>query len=413
MPLPLIVPIVLLGGGALAIALSSKKEKAPTVPPTPAETPPAQLTWEQTVNKQYQDAMASNDMDFVGRAANWMNTYGNRPDLYAAMKAHYDELYKAKAQQAAYTQATGGPPSSEELTKVYQTAMSADMKDPNQLQWAAALLRANGRTAQANDVQTKIQGLQLMTGQAQATPQGVIPTVPTAAPNATVVVSPPASQEPGGFAGTGTTQPTVATQVAQASVPQIQTAIQQAGQAAQGILTTLTGGTAPAATGPATPAQEIPTPIQTAETKAENDPNGTIALARQMLDVESKSGWKTALSTQIQIWQNKVGITGDGKFGPKSALQMAVEVGALPLIRYWAATGGTKEKQLADYRSKLIAFAKTLEANTATKPHGLALELSAAREQGQGYPTSPSAIPAGNLTDFANQVNAVIMRTTA
>jgi len=409
MPLPLIIPVLVLGGAAIAIAAGKKKEAAPTVPPTPAGAPPEQLTWDQTVNKQYQDAMASSDLDFIGRSVNWMQTYGNRPDLLTAMQAHYQDVYRAKAQQAAYTQATGGPPSSDQLTQVYNTAMASDMTDPAQLQWASALLLANGRTAQANEVNSKRNSLLITTGQAQATSQGVVPTAPPATvvtmPEEVITATPPtagpstaSSQEPGGIRGTT---------VPVATAP-LQQAIQQAATAAQGILTTFTSAL-PAATPPA----PTPAPIQTEELKPQADPNGTVALARELIEVQSQSGWKTALQPAIQVWQSRMGLTADGKFGPKSALKMADEVGILPLIRYWSATGGTKEKQLSAYRTSLLAKANTFKQASATRPHGIALEVSAVHETGQGYSTSPAALPGSDATDLAAKVNAALATITA
>jgi hypothetical protein len=397
MPLPLIVPIVLLGGGALALALGKKKTTAPTVTPTPAGTTPEQLTWEQTVNKQYQDAMASTDLDFVGRAVTWMNTYGNRPNLTQAMQAHYQDVYRAKAQQAAYTQATGGPPSSQQLTDVYNTAMASSMNDPAQLQWASALLRANGRSAQANEIDTKANSILLATGKATATPQGIVSTVPTAPP--AIITMPEekiTAQEPGGIRGT---QPSAG--------PSIQQMAQQAAEAAQGLLTTFTTPTA------ATPPTPTPAPIQTAEVKPQADPNGTIGLARLLIEVESQSGWKTALQSNVQVWQSKMGLTTDGKFGPKSALKMADEVGVLPLIRYWSATGGTKDKQVGAYRASLLSKAKVLRAIPLTQAHAIALEQSATRETGQGYSANPPALDASSITDAASRLNNALATITS
>ena len=404
MPLPLIIPILALGGAAIVIAAGKKKEAAPAVSPPPAGTSPEQLTWDQTVNKQYQDAMASNDLDFIGRSVNWMQTYGNRPDLLTAMQAHYQDVYRAKAQQAAYTQATGGPPSSEQLTQVYNTAMAADMKDPAQLQWASALLLANGRSAQANEVSSKRNSLLITTGQAQATPQGVVPT----APPATEVVTMPeeiiTAREPGGIRGT-----TTPTAVPAAPAAPLQQAIQQAATAAQGLLTSFSSALPAAATPPA----PTPAPIQSAEVKPQADPNGTVALARELIEIQSQSGWKTALQPAIQVWQSRVALTADGKFGPKSALKMADEVGILPLIRYWSATGGTKEKQLSAYRTSLLAKANVLKQSSMTRPHGIALEVSAVHETGQGYSTSPAPLPGSDATDLAAKVNAALATVTA
>lgn len=413
MPLPLIVPIILLGGAAIAVAASKKTPAKPTVPPPPAGAA-GQLTWEQTVNKAYQDCMASTDLVFIGESVNWMNTYGNRPDLYAAMRTHYDDVYRAKAQKVAYDQATGGSPSSDDLTKVYNTAMSSDMKDPAQLQWASALLRGNGRSAQANDVDAKRNSILLTTGQAKATPGtgGIVATVPPAPPPVVVTTGPGVSMPPDFTIPKGET-PLPPTAPTTPSVPALPpaggsvTVPTPAGnmtvQLPPGISVTLPGAALPTPT---------PTPIQTHETTPQADPNGTVSLARQMIGVESQSGWKTALKAEIQAWQARMRLVVDGKFGPNSALLMADEIGVLPLIRYWSSTGGTKEQQLSSYRTKLLAKANTFKQTAATKPHGVALELSAIHEQGQGYPTSPGPLPPTDAADFARKLDAALQTIT-
>jgi hypothetical protein len=384
MPLPLIVPIIVLGGAALALAAGKKKGTAPTAAPAPAVAPEA-LTFEQSRAKVYNEAMASNDLDFIGRTATWMQAFGNNPAMYDALQKHYQDVYKQKAQTAAYNAAVGGPPTPSDLDGVYQTAMGSEMTNTGQLEWAGALLRANGRGAQADMVEKKRQSLLTPS---QTPPQSTA--VAPSSPAPVIVTTPAAPQpdpvtyaEPGGFSGKGTVPTSMGPEQ---SLP-VPTAIPS-----------------PAATPTPTP-----TAIQQAETAPQADPNGTISLARTLIGIESSSGWKSAFQPEIKQWQAKVGgLTADGKFGPKSALRMADEVGVLPLIRYWAATGGTKDQQLSNFRSALLAKASALESVSATKPHGVALRVSAAHEQGQGYPASPKALPADDATLFAQKVNAAI-----
>jgi len=135
-----------------------------------------------------------------------------------------------------------------------------------------------------------------------------------------------------------------------------------------------------------------PVAVQVQEVNPTLDTNGTIALAAQMINAESSKGWKTALSTPIKAWQSKMKLTADGKFGPKSALLMANEVGILPLIRYYASTGGSQAQQLAAYRTALGALAS--QVYSSNPAHSIALRSSQNYEQGQGYSTSPAAVPA-------------------
>lgn len=143
---------------------------------------------------------------------------------------------------------------------------------------------------------------------------------------------------------------------------------------------------------------QIPAAIpQTIATQAEQhpqlDPNGTIVLAQNMINAEGASGWKTALSTAISDWQKIMKLTADGKFGPKSAVKMAEEVAVLPLVRYYASTGGSQSQQVAAYRTQLLALATQLEAHPDGVAHAKGLRSSAAYETGLGYAVSPKAVP--------------------
>jgi len=126
------------------------------------------------------------------------------------------------------------------------------------------------------------------------------------------------------------------------------------------------------------------------EVKPANDPNGSIALARVLLDEQSRKGWKY-VSEAVASWQRKTGLTADGKFGPASALRMSREVAVLPWVRYWPTGSASKAAAISDYRGRLKAFALTL-AKSAPE-HAAALLIAADNETGQGWPSAPSAAP--------------------
>lgn len=194
----------------------------------------------------------------------------------------------------------------------------------------------------------------------EATPPGVVPTT-TATTTATA------------------TLPALATQVAQA----VQVLSNQAGS----VLTP-------------------PIAVQTTEVSPSIDTNGTVALAAKMINAESSKGWKTALSSDIKSWQSRKGLTADGKFGPKSALAMATEVGILPLIRYWASTGGSQSQQLAAFRTALGALASSFYAKNPAQ--SIALRSSQDYEQGQGYSTAPAAVSATKRVEQAAALNTAL-----
>lgn len=124
-------------------------------------------------------------------------------------------------------------------------------------------------------------------------------------------------------------------------------------------------------------------PLAKEETKPELDPNGTIALARAMLDRETEPNWETALKDQIREWQKKMGLTADGIFGPKSALTMADEVGVLPFVREWP-KGSNQSTVLKKYRNSLHTKAANLESQGHTE-HAKALDASAENEDARTF----------------------------
>lgn len=147
-----------------------------------------------------------------------------------------------------------------------------------------------------------------------------------------------------------------------------------------------------------TPTPVVPTdvqPIIKEEIKPENDPNGTVLLARMMLDEQSSKNWKY-VSKAVEDWQRKVGLTADGKFGPGSAMKMAEEVAIMPWVRYWPAGSSSKSAAVQNYRGRLKAYALSI---AKTRPeHATMLVRSADAEIGQGWPASPSSSPATQPT---------------
>lgn len=128
------------------------------------------------------------------------------------------------------------------------------------------------------------------------------------------------------------------------------------------------------------------------ETKPENDPNGTIALARLLLERETQPQWRESMKDAVKTWQAKTGLLADGEFGVKGALRMAQEVGIVPLVRFWPA-GSAKATALADYRARLRTLAAGQEAKGPDgAAHGAALRASAAVEDARSY-GNPNAPP--------------------
>lgn len=158
-----------------------------------------------------------------------------------------------------------------------------------------------------------------------------------------------------------------------------------------------TPSSAPAAVPPGTP------PLAVEETKPENDPYGTIRLARLLLDEQSRKGWKY-VSDAVKQWQSRVGLTADGKFGPGSAMRMAQEVAILPWIRYWSLGFPSKQAALDNYRGRLKAFA--LQIQPTQPEHATSLIISANKETAQGWPSTPAAAAGSEPT--AQQVAAAI-----
>lgn len=147
-----------------------------------------------------------------------------------------------------------------------------------------------------------------------------------------------------------------------------------------------------------TPTAAAP-PVASSEASAAVDPDGTVALARLLLDEQTRPNWKY-VSQAVKEWQARKGLKADGKFGVGSALVMAKDVGVLPWIRYFG-TGigdGSKKAAVNEYRSRLKAYALSV-ARAGNKTHAAALMASADAEDGLGWPAkTPGAAPPKPLT---------------
>jgi hypothetical protein len=150
--------------------------------------------------------------------------------------------------------------------------------------------------------------------------------------------------------------------------------------------------------------------VASSEASAAVDPDGTVALARMLLDEQMRPNWKY-VSQGVKEWQARKGMKADGKFGVGSALVMAKDVAVLPWIRYFA-TGigdGSKKAAVNDYRSRLKALALSI-ARAGNKGHAAALMASADADEGFGWPSkTPSASPPKPLSDeeIASQLAAI------
>lgn len=133
-------------------------------------------------------------------------------------------------------------------------------------------------------------------------------------------------------------------------------------------------------------------PLHTEELKVDQDPKGTVALARALINAESSSGWKQALKNDVQSWQSRVGLKPDGEFGPGSAQRMAQEVGVLPLIRFWPKGTPTAAAGVKKYRDAIYTMAAN--ADNTNPALAAALRSSASYENGQGWAKTPAPIAA-------------------
>lgn len=107
----------------------------------------------------------------------------------------------------------------------------------------------------------------------------------------------------------------------------------------------------------------------------------TAQMVAALLAAESAAGWNVVPEPNVTAWQEaRPPLKVDGKFGPKSAVEVAETFGTLPLIRSWP-LGSTKAKLLNDYRAALIKLANATDDPTRSAQ----LRASAAREQAQSF----------------------------
>lgn len=142
------------------------------------------------------------------------------------------------------------------------------------------------------------------------------------------------------------------------------------------------------------------TPLAQEEVKPQNDPNGTIAMARILLDDQSQKNWKR-VSEPLKVWQKKVGLTADGKFGTGAALRMASEVMVVPFVRYFSLGIGdaTRKAAVADFRDRMTALA--MQVAKKDLDHGAAILRAADLETGLGWEKTQPAAPAADVTPAA------------
>lgn len=130
-------------------------------------------------------------------------------------------------------------------------------------------------------------------------------------------------------------------------------------------------------------------PLAPVETSPSLDPVGTVSLARLLLAREELPGWKDDLKEEVKNWQEntKGDLVVDGKFGIKSAARMALEVGILPLVRYYPTDTYTSKQATGRYREevgKSVDYLKETSLPDA-QPQIDALYMSMARESGQSF----------------------------
>lgn len=159
----------------------------------------------------------------------------------------------------------------------------------------------------------------------------------------------------------------------------------------------------------ATPTAAAP-PVATSEASAAVDPDGTVSLARMLLDEQTRPNWKY-VSQAVREWQARKGLKADGKFGVSAALVMAKEVAVLPWIRYFGLGigDGSKKAAVNDYRGRLKAYALSV-ARAGNKTHAAGLMASADAEDGLGWPAkTPGAAPPKPLTqeEISTQLAAI------
>lgn len=398
-----IVPLLLIAGGVALVLGGGKKAK--------------KLTPEQLLQKQAQEAYAqamkpaTQDLRYLMQVRDWLRRNG-REDLagnvaskiasiQAAIAAREAAESRQKAQKAEERRQWEVEQKQEPLSKakadeLFRVLMTQDFKgDTAQMRVGLHMLRLYGTPEQVAQVTARIAELE-----AAAAPI----TTPTE-PEAPVVRIPPGEVPPEPEGHEPLEQPPAppAPPPPTARFPDLPEEQPRY--------------VPPPELAPSPPlAKEIPTeerppevppPLADEEIKAPADPIGTIALARTMITREATTGWKSALQPEIKAWQTRAGLVADGKFGPKSALKMADEVGTLPRIRYWPKGSPSKDIAVKRYRRDVFTKAENLD-EMGKREHAAALRVSAETETGQGWPRTPAAEPVSVRDEAADLLAHVI-----
>lgn len=415
-----LVPLGLLTGlGATVgfIALRARKAKASPLEEKPLT--PRQISQQgragDEVTDTYNRAMAAEtrDLDYLRDAADFLERSGKprwarevrqkRDSIMAATGAAESQARAEVARQAAtpaaeleagkqeWEKAAGGAPTQANVDTFYEWAIRPDSTDTAMVQNAYQMVIAYDSTP--NKAQ-KIAVLADKLAKLKAGTYGVAPSSREAAamaetPAVEVTPAPAMTEPPGDILP----EVTVKAGGSEVKVPEPD---EEGEEPERGVplppLPPAPSPSPPAAQGPSTST----TPeLAKEETSAPADPNGTIALARVLIETESQPGWKGKHKAMVKSWQKAVGYSGaaaDGKFGPGSALKMAREVGVLPLIRYYPKGSPTKAAAVEKYREQLYDYARVLDGE-GKKEHAKAIRESAVHEKGQGWPTTPTAVP--------------------
>lgn len=134
----------------------------------------------------------------------------------------------------------------------------------------------------------------------------------------------------------------------------------------------------------------LPAPVTTVQ-------SDTAAMVSALLNAEANAGWNVT-DPNVKVFQANRGLTQDAKFGPGTALKAALEIGTLPLIRFWP-LGTAKATLLQNYQAALLDM-----ANKSPDPaHAAQLRHSAQREQAQAFSVKGkiAAVPASNQVQIA------------
>ncbi|UCC72323.1 MAG: hypothetical protein JSV86_18445 [Gemmatimonadota bacterium] len=367
-----IVPLLLVAGG-VALMLGAKKKAKKITPTIPAD---------RLIRETYEKAMSPEvtDLAYLARVRDWLRRQG-REDLagniaskIASIEAGIAAREAAEARQRAAerraweVEQKQPPLSKAKADELFRTVMSPGFEGGiPQAEFALSLIRLYGTPQQVAALTRRI-------AEMKAAEEPIEVKAPTPEPEVRI--------PPGEIPTERETPEPFEPQPPTAKFPPAEPAPPLAKELPE----------EPKRPPPAAPPPEVPPPLAEEEVQPPADPNGTIALARTMINRESTSGWKTALQPQIQSWQSRVGLTPDGKFGPKSLLRMGREVGILPRVRYFPRGSPSKEIAVKRVRRDLFTLAANLD-EAGKKEHAAAIRLSAEQEKGQGWPTRPKAEP--------------------